>query len=194
MRRVATLDLSLNLYRVAANSDRIMFVYRVINRSYTRTYTRAAYFSYISPRHLSTHSIAGKSSKKRSARILKFEYFLASLRKEEISFAVIIAVVVVVIYVDEQGQLGIASNLVSLASMIREKRSGRLTTLLEKHGEKLSGVKSIPTTEMPVANGIEINLVGRFFDRKGRESGKEREFGKRGGIRTTERRRKEKTK
>lgn len=89
--------------------------------------------------------------------------------------------------------MGIASNLVSLASMIREKRSGRLTTLLEKHGEKLSGVKSIPTTEMLVANGIEINLVGRFFDRKG-ESGKEREFGKRGGIRTTERRRKEKTK
>lgn len=78
--------------------------------------------------------------------------------------------------------------------MIREKRrNGRLTTLLEKHGEKLSGVKSIPTTEMPVANGIEINLVGRLFDRKG-ESGKEREFGKRGGIRTTERRRKEKTK
>lgn len=78
--------------------------------------------------------------------------------------------------------------------MIREKRrNGRLTTLLEKHGEKLSGVKSIPTTEMPVANGIEINLVGRLFDRKG-ESEKEREFGKRGGIRTTERRRKEKTK
>lgn len=78
--------------------------------------------------------------------------------------------------------------------MIREKRrNGRLTTLLEKHGEKLSGVKSIPTTEMPVANGIEINLVGQLFDRKG-ESGKEREFGKRGGIRTTERRRKEKTK
>lgn len=63
--------------------------------------------------------------------------------------------------------------------MIREKRrNGRLTTLLEKYGEKLSGVKSIPTTEMPVANGIEINLVGRLFDRKG-ESGKEREFGKR---------------
>lgn len=78
--------------------------------------------------------------------------------------------------------------------MIREKRrNGRLTTLLEKYGEKLSGVKSIPTMEMPVANGIEINLVGRLFDRKG-ESGKEREFGKRGGIRTTERRRKEKTK
>ena len=103
MRRVATLDLSLNLYRVAANSDRIMFVYRVINRSYTRTYTRAAYFSYISPRHLSTHSIAGKSSKKTIGSNIEIWIFLASPRKEEISFAVTIAVVVVVIYVASRG-------------------------------------------------------------------------------------------
>lgn len=90
----------------------------------------------------------------------------------------------------EQGQFD--SNLVSL--LVDDKgEEEKWTTLLEKHGEKLSGVKSIPTTEMPVANGIEINLVGRLFDRKG-ESGKEREFGKRDGIRTTERRRKEKTK
>lgn len=39
-----------------------------------------------------------------------------------------------------------------------------------------------------MANGIEINLVGRFFDRKGgkREKEREREFGKRGGIRNEE--------
>lgn len=68
MRRVATLDLSLNLYRVAANSDRIMFVYRVINRSYIRvTYTRAAFLIYIS-----LASIAGKNDQ---LEISKFEFF-----------------------------------------------------------------------------------------------------------------------